>query len=309
MPPHSSCTSWSDQRTEGKGQSLPQILRAALEGRAHNAISFVGLVSVARAAELRCRIARRVQRVIPPFNEHPHGLDDADCRSGRYSYPSSGHGVLLVTTRALDVWLAISTGYKRRRVSVDVVEVVGQGVCGVPCDLPSGDRSRPVTGDGRAPDGGGIRDVRNINGMAVCKAETLIQPCWCRVHPVDGFHSVSRHTLNGYGSVMARKTNCGAVQLICLGIGAGPVGEAGIVRWCRERITGFRGVSLADEVAAPQNHLASAGVRTAIALRPTMGSMAGRAAMTIDVVSTEDVIRNREPLGHRCPGTSDGEDQ
>lgn len=216
---------------------------------------------------------------------------------------------MVVTSRALDVRLTVSSSDQRRRMPIDVVEVVGQGVGGIPCDPAGGDRSRPVTGDGCASDGGRIWDIGNINGMAVGKAETLVQPRWCGVHPVDGFDSVSGHALNGYGSVMARQTNCCAVQLIGLGVGASPVGEAGIVRWCGERIAEFGCVSLIEEVAAPQNHLASAGVRTAIALRPTMGSVAGRAAMTIDVVSAENIIRNREPLGHRCPGTSDGEDQ
>ena len=86
---------------------------------------------------------------------------------------------------------------------IDVVEVVGQGIGGIPSDFAGGDRSRPVTGDGCASDRGSVWDVGNVNGMAVGEAETLVQPCWCSIDPVDGFHSVSRHPLHGYRSVMA----------------------------------------------------------------------------------------------------------
>ena len=216
---------------------------------------------------------------------------------------------MVVTRGALDVRLTVGRRYQRGRMPVDVIEVVGQGVSGIPCDPAGGDRSRPVTGDGCASDGGRIRDVGNINGMAVGEAETLVQPRWCGVHPVDCFYSVSGHALDGYSSVMAGETDCCAVQLIGQGVCTRPVREAGIVRWCGERIAEFVCVSLIDEVAAPQDHLASAGVRTAVTLCSTVWSVAGRAAMTVDVVSAEDIIRDREPMGHRCPGTSDGEDQ
>jgi hypothetical protein len=217
--------------------------------------------------------------------------------------------MLVVTGRALDVGLTVSGSYQRRRVAINVVEVISQGIGGIPGDPAVGDRTRPVTGDGGASNGGGVGEIRDVNGMAVGEAETLVQPRWCGVYPVNGFDSVSGHALNGYGSVMARETSCRAVQLIGIGARAGPVSEAGGVRWCRERIAGLRCVSLIDEVAAPQNYLASAGIGTAIAKSSAVRSVAGGAAMTVNVVSAEDIIRNREPLGHRCPGTSDGEDQ
>src|SRR6266576_376816 len=111
--------------------------------------------------------------------------------------------MLLVTGRALDVRLTVSGSYQRRRMPIDVVEVIRQGVGCVPGNFAGGDRTRPVTGDGRASDGCRIWDVGNINGMAVGETEPLVQPRWCSVHPVNGFDSVSGHALHGYGSVMA----------------------------------------------------------------------------------------------------------
>src|SRR5882724_3508062 len=40
-----------------------------------------------------------------------------------------------------------------------------------------------------------------------------------------------------------------------------------------------------------------------------MRSVAGSAAMAVDVVGSEDIIRDCESLSHRCPGTGNCEDQ
>jgi len=201
-----------------------------------------------------------------------------------------------MTCGAFDVRLAIRCGHQRSWVSVNVVKVVGQRVRRVPGDLAVGNRARPVTGDGRAPNGGRVWDVGYVYRMGVCQAKTLIQPSRSGVHSVDGLDGVSSHALDGNCPVVARKANRGPVELVGFGIGAGPVSEAGSSRWNCERVAEFGCVSLVDEITAPQNDRASAGICPAIAQCPTMGGVAGSAAMTVDIVGTEDVVCDCESL-------------